>query len=123
MRIQDSDNGNDGGMISHLLASGEILASQVPAASTWSPEKKLAAAVLTSALVSIRDHHGDPAHARDLEEDLAWIASDDTSGPFGFLHLCDVFGLEPAWVRETVERWQTVERERRTPFSMHRHAA
>ena len=112
-----------GSTVNHLLASGELLPSQVPVASSWSPEKKLAAAVLTSALVCIRDHYGDEAHEEKVEEDLAWVASEDTTYAFSFLQLCDLFDLEAAWVREVVERWKTTDKRERRPFSLHRHAA
>jgi len=113
----------DGAVIDHLMATGEILASQLPIATTWSPEKRLAAAVLASALISIRDRRCDLAHKEDFDEELAWVASDDVSAPFAFLRLCDVFGLEPLWVRQVVRRWGVGERGRRRTFSMHRHAA
>lgn len=112
-----------GSTVNHLLAGGELLPSQLPAASSWSPEKKLAAAVLTSALVCIRDHYGDEAHVERVEEDLAWVASDDMTHAFSFLPLCDLFELEAAWVREVVERWKATDKRERRPFSLHRHAA
>mgnify|MGYP001329822775 CR=1 FL=1 len=112
-----------GSTVNHLLASGEMLPSQLPSASSWSPEKKLAAAVLTSALICIRDHYGDEPYAEVVEEDLAWVASDDMTDDFNFLHLCDIFGLEAAWVREVGERWKVTEKRERKPFSLHRHAA
>lgn len=114
---------NIGSTVNHLLAGGEMLPSQLSRASSWSPERKLAAAVLTSALVCIRDHYGDEVHAEIVEEDLAWVASDDMTHAFDFLPLCDVFGLDAAWVREVVERWKTTEKGKRKPFSLHRHAA
>jgi hypothetical protein len=113
----------DARVIEHLLASGEMLASQMPVTTLWSPEKRLAAAVLASALVNVRDHYGDPARAAQVAEDREWIRSSATREPFCFLRLCDVFGLDPDWVREQVERWCRVKRARRAPFSMHRHAA
>ena len=109
--------------VNHMLASGEMLPSQLPQASSWFPEKKLAAAVLTSALICIRDHYGDEAYAEVVAEDLAWVMSDDMTSEFNFLHLCDIFGLDAAWVREVVERWKTTEKRERKPFSLHRHAA
>lgn len=109
--------------VAHLLAGGELLRTQLPGANTWSPEKKLAAAVLTSALLSVRNHYGDPAHAETVAEDLAWIESDDGAYPFSFLTLCEVFDLESAWVRETVERWKRSPRKERAPFTLHRYAA
>ena len=112
-----------GATVDHLLAGGEMLPSQLPRASSWSPEKKLAAAVLTSALICIRDHFGDEPYAEVVEEDLAWVASDDMINDFNFLQLCDIFALDAAWVREVVERWKVTEKRERKPFSLHRHAA
>ena len=109
--------------IQHLMAAGEMLPSQVRTQSSWSPEKRLAGAVLASALVCVRDRHGDARHAEVVEEDLAWIYSEDAREPFSFLRLCDLFGLEPAWVRESVERWCRTAPERRRVFSLSRDAA
>ena len=47
-------------VIDHLMAGGEMVPAQLPSATNWSAEKKLAAAVLASALVEVRDHHGKP---------------------------------------------------------------
>ena len=119
----------DGAVINHLMATGEIVAAQLPVASSWSPEKRLAAAVLTSALISLRDHRHDAHHREEVEEDLAWLASDDGRSPYSFACLCDVFGLESSWVRGVVERWAVAPeadspgRSRQRTFSMHRHAA
>jgi len=109
--------------IDHLMAGGEMLSSQVRASSLWSPEKRLAGAVLASALVCVRDRHADPRYAEAVEEDLAWISSDDSGDPFSFLLLCDLFGLEPAWVRETVARWCRSAPQQRRVFSLSRDAA
>lgn len=114
---------DDGSTVAHLLAGGELLPSQLPTATTWSPEKKLAGAVLTSALSCIRDHYGDAVHADNVEADLAWLADDDWQNPFGFLCLCELFGLDPGWVRARVEGWKRTERGQRAPFSLHRNAA
>jgi hypothetical protein len=110
-------------VIDHLLASGEMLPSQLPIASPWSPEKRLAAAILSSALITIRDHCADPGYHELVAEDLAWLHS-DALHPFAFRHLCDVFDLDPAWVRSVVARWRRLRLAGvRTPFSVHRHAA
>ena len=111
------------GTVAHLLAGGELLPSQLPTATTWSPEKKLAAAVLTSALSCIRDHYGNPVHALNVNDDLAWLASDESCASYSFQCLCDIFGLDPSWVRGTVEGWKRTETGKRAPFSLHRHAA
>ena len=92
--------------IEHLMASASVLASQQASASTWSPEKRLAAAILSSTLAEIRDRHDDPAYEDQVAEDLEWIYSDEVEWPFSFLRLCDVFGLDPAWVRFSVEQWR-----------------
>ncbi len=62
-------------VIDSLMAGGELLPAQLPVASHWSPEKRLAAAVLASALVEIRDHHGSsgapPPQRRGVRVDRA----------------------------------------------------
>jgi hypothetical protein len=118
-----SSAGLDSNVIDHMLASGEMLPAQLPTASTWTPEKRLAAAVFTSALISIRDYSGDPTRAETVAEDVAWVTADDVVEPFAFLRLCEVFALDPAWVRKCVARWRRSPRDARRPFSMHRHAA
>jgi hypothetical protein len=117
---------NDAEVLEHLLSGGEVLPEQLPGSSLWSPEKRLAAAVLASALVSIRDHDDHRtrgARGSEMATDLAWIRSNDVQAPFCFLRLCDVFDLDPDWVRENVERWRRTERSARVPFSLSRHAA
>jgi hypothetical protein len=92
-------------VIDDLMAGGELLPAQLPVATTLSPEKKLTAAVFASALVEIRDHHGNPAHRRRVAEAIEWVQSDDVEWPFSFLRICDVFDLEPEWVRREVQQW------------------
>jgi hypothetical protein len=110
-------------VIEHLLASGEIVAAQQPDQRPWSPEKKLAAAVLASALVEIRDHHADPTHRKTVAEDVAWVFSDDGSWPFSFLRLCELFRLDPEYVRSRVRKWLSEPQRRYRLCSAHRHAA
>jgi hypothetical protein len=93
------------GTLEHLLCGGEMLSTQLPSASDWSAEKRLAGAVLMAALVEIRDRHGDPAYRRRVSQDLEWIDSDDVEWPFSFVRLCELFALDPTWVREVVARW------------------
>jgi len=113
----------DAPTVEHLLAGGELLGYQAPRRTIWSPEKRLAAAVLTNALMTIRNHCGDPAHREEVEMDLAWIAASADDHPFGFLALCALFDLDPLWVRQAVERWTRQPRSERAPFLLHRHAA
>jgi hypothetical protein len=111
-------------VIDDLMAGGEMLPAQLPAATQWTPERKLAAAVLASALVEVRDHHGSPGHRRRVEETLQWIAADETDWPFSFVRLCELFGLEVEWVRGVVANWVRVPIGDRKPISfLYRQAA
>jgi hypothetical protein len=117
-------DGRDIPVLDHFLASGETLPSQLPSPSDWSPEKKLAAAVLGAALLEVRDHHNDLSYRRRVTEDLEWIFADDHEWPFSFVRLCELFDLEPQYVRGIVRRWQTSENGRsQRQVSVHRHAA
>lgn len=77
-------------VIEHILAGGELLATQTPSASLWSPEKRLAGAVFASGILS---------------RDQRWLNSRDTLWPYSFLRLCELFGLEPSWVRRVIRSW------------------
>jgi hypothetical protein len=116
--------GGDLAVIEHLLARGEMVAAQLPSFSFWSPEKKLAAAVFTSALTNIRDnvHSTIRRRRREALEDVDWVMSDESDWPYSFLHMCQLFGLEPEWVRVQVRHWTTVPTKGRR-YSTHRHAA
>jgi hypothetical protein len=117
-------DGGDLGIIDHLLASGEIVPAQLASASRWSPERKLAGAVLASALIEVRDRHADPKYRRRVAEDLAWIRADEMGWPYAFVPLCHVFGLEPEYVRAVVDRWLRAEPPHvQRQCSAHRHAA
>jgi hypothetical protein len=103
-------------VVEGLMAAGALLPEQMPAASVhWSPETRLAAAVLTSALTEIRSYYGRRAYARQVAETLAWVHSDDTVWPFAFLRLCALFGLDPDWVRATVSAWTRQPQHARAP--------
>ena len=111
-------------VIDDLMAGGELLPTQLPAATSLSPEKKLAAAVLASALVEIRDHYGSPSHRRAVAEALEWVHSDDEQWPYSFLRLCDLLHLESEWVRGAVRQWIDTPRKQRKPVSfLYRQAA
>ena len=71
----------------------------------WSPEKHLAAAVLTDALIEVRDFAEHPGHKKQVAEDLEWIFSNASDSPFSFLELCTIFDLEPSYVRGIVLHW------------------
>jgi len=106
----------DGGeTVKHMMSGGEIVADQMPSSSHWSPELRLASAVLASTLGEIRTHFGSARYRRRIAEDLKWIRSDDIEWPFSFVRLCHLLGLEPAWVRERVRRWCAGRADTRTP--------
>ena len=113
------------GIVGHLLACGEIVPAQLPAPSDWSPEKRLAGAVLAHTLTEIRDHPRDALHhRRRLAEDLEWVASNDTAWPYSFVPLCELFRLEPEYVRRVVARWMQADRApSQRSRCAHRHAA
>lgn len=91
--------------VEQLLAGGELMPGQLPSRSSWSPEKKLAGAVLSAALLEVRERHADPRYAQRIREDVSWIFSDDRGWPYAFLPLCAQFDLDPGWVRRVVVGW------------------
>ena len=110
--------------VENLMASGEMLPSQLPIQADWSPCKKLAASVLASALVEIRDHSHDSSYRRRLEEDLEWIECGEVEWPFSFLRICDLINLDPEWVKENVYHWLAVPPgDRKKPATPYRQAA
>jgi hypothetical protein len=91
--------------IENLVASAAIIGTQLPGPSQWSPERRLAGAVLAAALVEIREHHQQRGYRRAIQQDLDWIFSDDTDWPFSFVPLCHTLAVEPEFVRARVHRW------------------
>jgi hypothetical protein len=65
-------------------------------------EYRLVVAVLEDAIDCYQKHSdARDSKTRQLFEDAAqWVGSDDRSWPFSFLNICDVLGLDPAYVRE-----------------------
>lgn len=92
-------------VVEDLMAQGIVLPEQKSSAANWSPEKELAAAVLTDALVEIRDYCGDPRHKKQVTEDLQWVFSDDARWPFSFVGICAIFDFDPEYVRGAVWHW------------------
>ena len=125
MTLPRSDsNRSEAGVLGHLLATGDILPSQLASPSNWSPEKKLAGAVLAHTLMEIRDHHGEAHYRRRVSQDLEWVSSTDAEWPYAFVPLCELFGLEPEYVRGVVARWtQSGTSRTQRAWSAHRHAA
>jgi hypothetical protein len=111
-------------VIDELMAGGEILPTQLPSPASWSPEKRLAAAVLASALIEIRDHLGKRTHRRRVAEALEWIAAEDVTWPMSYLRLCALFDLDSQWVRAVVREWVGTSPDARKPVRfLYRHAA
>ena len=69
-------------------------------------ERRLMIAILEDAVNCIQKHLAARRHSeRQLfQEARAWMLSDNTD-PFSFQHVCDVIGLDPAYVRGGLERW------------------
>jgi hypothetical protein len=108
-------------VVSGLMAGETLLPAQLPSPSRWSAEKRLAAAVLATALNDVQSSSPRPSHRRRLDETVRWIHSDDAAWPVSFLRLCALFDLDPDWVRAVVQRWTSATTGRRR---MHyRHAA
>jgi hypothetical protein len=99
--------------LGHMLSAGEIVPAQSPSPSCWSPEKALAGAILTAALVEVRDHLHSPRHRRAVSEELEWLRSDASEHLFSFVRVCEVLGVDSAWVRNVVDRWRAAPRRRR----------
>lgn len=109
--------GNSIAALGHMLAAGEPVAGQQAEACVWSPEKALAAAVLASALVEIRDHSGHPKRAARVLAELAWVRSDADDHLYTFRRTCELLNFDPLWVRAVAERWRAAARRRRARFT------
>lgn len=107
LRTLDRDERSDdlAGTLEHMLSSGEIVPAQSPSRSCWSPEMALAGAVLSAALIEVRDHSRNPRHRRAVTEELEWLHSDQNDRLFSFLRVCEVLGIDPEWVRNVVDGW------------------
>lgn len=95
-------DGDFSSTLEHWVEGAGVLPAQMAESSNWSSEKKLAAAVLACGLCDVRDQHGSP---RNRARALAWINSDEMIWPFSFLRLCELFDLDPDWVRQRVRCW------------------
>ena len=111
------------GVIQHLMASGQMVAAQLPSATNWTPEKRLASAVLSSALIEVRDQAGEPRRQQDVADTVEWIMCDDSEWPYSFVRLCQLFDLEPDWVRHVVRNWLHAGRKQARRPSVYRQAA
>lgn len=71
------------------------------------PEHRLLFAVLEDAVRCWQVYDGATTYRgrRLFWETAEWFASDDDSSPFTFVAICQLFGLEPAYVRAGLRRW------------------
>ncbi|HSP96920.1 MAG TPA: hypothetical protein VL049_06700 [Candidatus Dormibacteraeota bacterium] len=87
-----------------LREIGVLLPAQVPGKSYRTPELRLVAAVLAQAIADVRWPRSDP-HGQIRADALRWLRSDDGTWPYGFVRICEMLHLEPAWVRQRVNGW------------------
>jgi hypothetical protein len=74
------------------------------------PEHRLMLAVLEDAVHTYLSRGRDPRTPRDLRlfHDAAdWFASDETASPFAFVTICQVWSLDPDYIRSGLARWHT----------------
>jgi hypothetical protein len=91
------------------------------------PEHRLMLAVLEDAVAvyqagCVSQHLGSRPLFRDT---AAWFASDDTSSPFSFVTICELFAIDPDYLRSGLRRWQAWHADRssvgrRTSFAFRR---
>ena len=87
------------------------------------PEKRLLLAVLEEAVVTFQRYSTDPGRRgrRLFREADEWVCSDDLCWPCSFRNICDVLGLDPAYVRQGLRRWHDVQRASGATHVPHRH--
>jgi len=71
--------------------------------------RSLMVAVLTDAVESFCKTLGARSKQKQKvhEEASTWIFSDDRSGIFSFLNLCEALDLDPAYLRDGLTRWRS----------------
>jgi hypothetical protein len=107
---RDGGSGESAGGKQHdalhtLFAGAEILPSQVPSASNWTPELHLAGAVFAQAMADLRLRRADGRDHVQVSAALRWMLSNDSHWPLSFLRCCELLRLDPVWVRETAGGW------------------
>ncbi|HXG50446.1 MAG TPA: hypothetical protein VNN77_03450 [candidate division Zixibacteria bacterium] len=72
------------------------------------PEKVLMLAVLRDAVDCFQSHlrATQPKRAALHRDAEAWIFDDDRSHLFSFVNICDVLGLDAAYLRQGLKRWK-----------------
>ena len=88
------------------------------------PEERLQLAVLHDAILTFRRSAGVAGlQSRRLFAEVDdWFASEETNGPFTFVAICDALNVDPAYIRDGLERWRVqsggVARRRAAPGSL-----
>jgi hypothetical protein len=72
------------------------------------PEHRLLFAVLEDAVRcwQVNSNATGRRGQRLFREVAEWFASDADDSPFTFVAICQLFGLEPAYVRQGLQRWR-----------------
>ena len=60
---------------------------------------------LAQAMADIRLRRRDGRDHIQLASALRWVHASDVDWPLSFLRVCELLQLDPAWVRQTVNRW------------------
>jgi len=83
-----------------------------------SPEHRLLWAVLEDAVGCWQANETATGgeRRRVFQEAAEWFESDADDSPFAFVVICQLFGLEPEWIRRGLQRWS--ERRRQQPGSV-----
>lgn len=92
-------------VLREMIHAGGILPSQLPSVSNWTPEVRLAAAVLAQAIADVRWRRPDGRDRIRANAALRWLRSDDGHWPYSFLRICEMLQIEPEWVRDRVNGW------------------
>jgi hypothetical protein len=86
------------------------------------PEKRLMLAVLEDAINCFQYNAllRSGKRKRLFEESEAWILAGDRNWLFSFENICDVLGINPAYVRQGLLRWKERKLRITRPLSSHR---
>ena len=115
--------------VEHMLAADTVLPEQFwtseCGSTQLSPERALRWAVFADGIDSYRRNAGATSADRRSEflESQRWVWSTDWDWPYSFVNLCEVFGFDPAGVRQRLARWrqdhtrQTLRRRRFRPVT------
>lgn len=96
------------------LVPGEVLAENrdLPGFRQFRAQPILALmqAVLVDALVCFHRQCATERLSRRRQQSEAeqWLFSNDVHWPFAFLRVCDALGLDPAYLRQKILRWQAI---------------